>query len=127
MRALLAASLLTFALAGCGTTSTAPLPDRVVTVNVTYATPPPEGSAVDIRVVEVSGPDRAIAQSFTAPATTAGPFEIRIPAPRIRDSQQYGLEIHVVQNGASLMRNREPHFVLTRGNPDQVTASLSAN
>jgi hypothetical protein len=110
---------------GCGGAS-APAADRVVTVAVDYATPPPAGSAIDIRVVEVSGPDRAIAQTFTAPAT-AGPFEIRVPANRVRDTQQYGLEIHVVQNGASLMRNREPYFVLTRGNPDRVTAKLAAN
>lgn len=106
--------------AGCGS---APAPDRLVTVSLSFAEPPPAGSSIDIRVVEVSGPDRAIAGSLTAPAGT-GPFEIRIPGSRVRDSQQYGLELHVVQNGAAIMRNAEPYYVLTRGNPDRVSARL---
>lgn len=109
-------------LVGCSA-SAPPVADRTVTVNVSYAEAPPANASIDIRVVEVSGPDRAIAGSLNAPAT-AGPFEIRIPAQRIKETQQYGLEIHVVDNGVAILRNREPYYVLTRGNPDRVNATL---
>lgn len=98
--------------------------ERTVAVEVTYAEPPPPASTIDIRVVEVSGPDRAIAGSMSAPASLAGPFRVVCPAGKVRESQQYGLEIHVVQNGVSILRNRDPFYVLTRGNPDHVSVPL---
>ena len=111
-------------LLSCGGRESVQVPDKVVTVKIVMPAEPPPESEISIRVVEVSGPDRAIVGTLTAPATV-GPFEVKCPANRIRDNQQYGLEITVVHIGTTVFRNKEPYLVLTKGNPSQVTATLA--
>lgn len=103
---------------------------RTVTVQVSLpanTAPLPAGAAIDIRVVEVSGPDRAIVGTLQpAPAMSpdGGTYAVECKASRIREAASYGLEVAVVANGKALYRNRQAYYVLTRGNPDHVRVQL---
>jgi uncharacterized lipoprotein YbaY len=83
----------------------------------------PASSEVYIRVVEVSGPDRALVGSLKAKGDLP---EYRIPyrKERIKPDQSYGLEIVMMVDGKSAYLNKKPYFVITKGNPETVTAEL---
>jgi uncharacterized lipoprotein YbaY len=86
----------------------------------------PQGSELSIRVVEVSGPDRAIVGSTSvASFDKSGTFVVECTGSRVRDTQSYGLEVAVVAGGKLMFRNASPHYVLTRGNPDRATVPLT--
>lgn len=86
----------------------------------------PPGAELSIRVVEVSGPDRAIVGSTSvADFQQSATYNVGCLASKIRDSQSYGLEVAVALGGKLVFRNASPHYVLTRGNPDRATVPLT--
>ena len=92
-------------------------------VTVAISTPLPTGADIIIRIVEVSGPDRAVVGKRQAPAGAPEyPVEYRKAA--VKPDQSYGLEIVATAEGKTIFLNKKPYYVLTRGNPDRVTVEL---
>lgn len=92
-------------------------------VTVAISTPLPTGADIIIRIVEVSGPDRAVVGTRQAPAGASEyPVEYRKAA--VKPEQSYGLEIVATAEGKTIFLNKKPYYVLTRGNPDRVTVEL---
>jgi len=122
------------ATAGCGSPgSSSPEANapRIVAVTIMLPDPAPAAlpadATLDIRVVEVSGPDRAVVGSLQPgqPPPRAGvEYKVECTASRIRDSQSYGLEVAIVSGGKVILRNKKPYYVLTRGNPDRVQVEV---
>lgn len=109
-----------------GEGKSAPLRTVTVEVQLPSGEVPPPGAELSIRVVEVSGPDRAVVGSLSiADFTRGGTFPIGCNGSRIRDNQSYGLEVAVAAGGRLLYRNPSAHYVLTRGNPDRASVLLS--
>jgi uncharacterized lipoprotein YbaY len=108
----------------CGTYRK-PEPAAPGTLSVKLQLPqaPPVNSEVYIRVVEVSGPDRALVGTLKAHGDLP---EYRIPyrKERIRQDQSYGLEIVMMVDGKAAYQNYKPYFVITKGNPEAVTVEL---
>ncbi len=112
----------------CGTAPPPPpAASRIVTVQVSLAdgAKAPQNAELSIRVVEMSGPDRAVAGSISVPGFVPGvEHKIECKASRIRETQSYGLEVALVESGSAIYRNKTPYYVLTRGNPDRVSVVL---
>jgi hypothetical protein len=95
-----------------GGSSPSPAPDSVRVALVQIQLPGdlalPPGTQVSIRVVEVSGPDRAIIGSLTAPPGQTE-YRVECKAARIRESESYGLEVAAVADGRAIAMNRSPY------------------
>lgn len=100
-----------------------PAAPGTLTVKLQLPDAAPASSEVYIRVVEVSGPDRALVGSLKAKGDLP---EYRIPyrKERIKQDQSYGLEIVMMVEGKSAYLNKKPYFVITKGNPETVVAEL---
>jgi hypothetical protein len=126
MKQLLPAALSALVLLSCGD-GVVRGPDKVapgfVTVTLQTPEPPPPGAEVYIRVVEISGPDRALVGSLKAHADIRE-YKVEYRAGRIKQDQSYGLEIVVMAEGKSVYHNKKPYLVLTKGNPDRITAEV---
>ena len=94
-----------------------------VTVNLQMPEAPPPGADVYIRIIEVSGPDRALVGSLKSHADLKE-YKVEYRQARIRPQQSYGLEIVVMADGKSIYKNKKPYLVLTNGNPDRITAEV---
>jgi hypothetical protein len=94
-----------------------------VAVTLQYPETPPAGAEAYIRIVEISGPDRALVGSLKAHADLPE-FKVEYRNGRIRQDQTYGLEIVVMAEGKSVFHNKKPYLVLTQGHPDRVTAEV---
>ena len=114
------------ALVSCaGSPESASVVPGVVTVTMQSpaAAALPAGAEVIIRIVEVSGPDRAVVGTLKAPAG-APEYRVEYRKAGVRAGQSYGLEIVIAAEGKTVYLNRKPYFVLTRGNPDRVNVEL---
>ncbi len=124
MKLLLALTMIGLLAASCGTyREPEPAAPGTLSVKLQLTEGTPAGSEVYIRVVEVSGPDRALVGSLKAHGDLP---EYRVPyrKDRIRQDQSYGLEIVMMVDGKSAYLNKKPYFVITKGNPESVTAEL---
>jgi uncharacterized lipoprotein YbaY len=100
-----------------------PAAPGTLAIKLQLAEVPPPGAEVFIRVVEVTGPDRALVGSLKAKADVP---EYRVPyrKERIKADQSYGLEINLMVDGKPAYRNTKPYYVITKGNPEQVTVEM---
>jgi uncharacterized lipoprotein YbaY len=124
MKLLLLLPLLSLFAISCGTyRQPEPAAPGTLTVKLQLPEGAPGSSEVYIRVVEVSGPDRALVGSLKAHGDLP---EYRVPyrKERIKQDQSYGLEIVMMVDGKSAYLNKKPYFVITKGNPETVTAEL---
>lgn len=114
--------------AACGGgSSSSPATDTVLVAVVQVQLPPdltlPPGTQISIRVVEVSGPDRAIIGNVTAPPGQSE-YRIECKGARVRDTETYGLEVAAVVDGRAVAMNRSPYYLFTKGNGDKATVEL---
>src|SRR5436190_2909300 len=105
-----------FLLTACGSATQADSNAvHVVTVQVEVGDMTlPAAAEISVRVVEVSGPDRAVVGSLTALAGQPQ-YRVECKASRIRETQSYGLEVAAVVGGRAVCMNKAPHYVFTKG------------
>jgi uncharacterized lipoprotein YbaY len=98
--------------------------------DVHWSGPPPVDSTLQIFVFDLTDPaypqiiaDQAIRNPMGSPV----PFQIAIDPRRISPNRTYGVTARMIYgNPPSIaFENRQPHYVLTRGNPNTVSVRLN--
>jgi uncharacterized lipoprotein YbaY len=104
--------------------------NNVVRGEVTWFGPPPVESILQVFVFDFTDPqypdivaDRAIANPLGSPVR----FEIAVDPRRISPNRTYGVTARIIYGKPPQVahENRQPHYVLTRGNPNTVSIRLN--